>query len=47
MDYLITGLMLLILGNLIKAEVDIAGIKKDIKHIKSRVCPSEKGGEKE
>lgn len=45
MEYLTTGLILLILGNLIKAEVDIAGIKKDIRYL-ARQLGKKKGGKK-
>jgi len=38
MEYLMTGLILLTLGNLIALERTVAGMKKELQHIKRVIC---------
>lgn len=46
MEYLITGLLLFAIGNLIHLERICAENKKDIKYLMARICRKDKKGGK-
>lgn len=46
MEYLVVGLLLFTIGNLIHLERDTATLKRDIKYLKDRLCGQNKTGGK-